>query len=174
MKIVIDEITGQLNPSQSVLNEMVERLHRSGFHAILHAIEEGAITIACTAIEHALVASPRTDHRHRIEHCSVCPPALAKRLASAGIMVVTQPAFIYYNGERYLRPVANEDLGHLYPLFTLMRQGVRVAGSSDFPVVPPNPLIGIYGAVSGDPKGGEHILPEERITPPRGLESLYG
>ena len=169
VKIIIHEITGQLSPSQSELNEMVLQIHQAGYQAVLHAIEEKHIMAACTAIEHALKASPAAGHRHRIEHCSVCPPALAKRLASADIKVVTQPAFIYYNGERYLRTVPKEDLGHLYPVATLMRHGVRVAGSSDFPIVPPNPLIGIYGAVTRRAENGEHVLPEERITP---LEAL--
>ncbi len=169
VKIIIHEMTGRLAPGQSELNEMVLRIHESGFQAILHAIEEKAITAACAAIEHALETFPGADHRHRIEHCSVCPPALAKRLASANITVVTQPAFIYYNGERYLNTVAREDLGHLYPVATLMAHGVRVAGSSDFPVVPPDPLIGIYSAVSRRSEQGEHVLPEERITP---LEAL--
>lgn len=169
VKIIIHEITGQLSPGQSELNEMVLQIHQAGFQAVLHAIEEKHVMAACTAIEHALKVSPAAGHRHRIEHCSVCPPALAKRLAAAGIMVVTQPAFVYYNGERYLKTVPKEDLAHLYPVATLMRHGVRVAGSSDFPIVPPNPLIGIYGAVTRTAKNGEGILPEEGITP---LEAL--
>ena len=169
VKIIIHEITGQLSPNQPELNEMVLQIHQRGYQAVLHAVEEKHVTAACTAIEHALKASPAVSHRHRIEHCSVCPPALAERIASAGIMVVTQPAFIYYNGERYLRTVPNGDLGHLYPVATLMRHGVRVAGSSDFPIVPPNPLIGIYGAVTRRAENGEYILPQERISP---LEAL--
>jgi len=169
VKIIIHEITGQLSPSQSELNEMVLQIHQAGYQAVLHAIEVKPIMAACTAIEHALKVSPAAAHRHRIEHCSVCPPALAKRLASARIMVVTQPAFVYYNGERYLRTVPKGDLKHLYPVSTLMRHGVKVAGSSDFPVVPPNPLIGIYAAVTRRAENGEYILPKERITP---LEAL--
>jgi len=165
VKIVIDEITGRLNPDQSGLNELVSQIHQSGFQAILHAIEENTIAGACTAIENALKAFPGADHRHRIEHCSVCSPDSAKRLASAGIMVVTQPAFVYFNGERYLRTVPEGDLAHLYPAATLMRHGVTVAGSSDFPVVSPNPLIGIYGAVSRRSAAGEHVLSGEKITP---------
>lgn len=172
VKIIIHEITGQLNPSQSELNEMVAQIHQSGYQAILHAIEESHILAACIAIEYALKASPGAKHKHRIEHCSVCPPALAKRLASADIMVVTQPAFAYYNGERYLRTVPKEDLGHLYPVATLMRYGVTVAGSSDCPVVPPNPLIGIYSAVARKTENGELLLPEESITPLQAL-SLF-
>jgi predicted amidohydrolase YtcJ len=169
VKIIIHEITGQLSPSQSELNEMVAQIHQSGYQAILHAIEENHILSACMAIEYALKASPGAKHKHRIEHCSVCPPALAKRLASAEIMVVTQPAFVYYNGERYLRTVPKENLGHLYPVATLIRCGVTVAGSSDCPVVPPNPLIGIYSAVARKTENGELLLPEESITP---LEAL--
>ena len=172
VKVIIHETTGQLIPNQPELNEMVLKIHQAGYQAVLHAIEVNTITAACTAIEHALEVTPRADHRHRIEHCSVCPPGLAKRLASAGITVVTQPAFVYYNGERYLRTVSKKDLGHLYPLATLMRHGVTVAGSSDFPVVHPNPLIGIYGAVTRKTENGQNLLPEESITPLKAL-SLF-
>lgn len=169
VKIIIHEITGQLSPGQSELNEMVLQIHQAGLQAVLHAIEEKHVMAACTAIEHALKVSPAAGHRHRVEHCSVCPPALAKRLAAAGVMVVTQPAFLYYNGERYLKTVPEGDFKHLYPVATLMRYGVRVAGSSDFPIVPPDPLVGIYGAVIRKAENGAGILPAEGITP---LEAL--
>lgn len=172
VKIIIHEITGRLDPSQADLNEMVLQIHRSGYQAILHAIDEQPIAAACTAIEHALRTFPATGLKHRIEHCSVCPPALAKRIASTGIMVVTQPAFLYYNGECYLQTVPEDELGHLYPIATLMKHGIVVAGSSDSPVVEPNPLIGMYSAVSRKAKNGECLLPAERITPLQAL-SLF-
>ena len=172
VKIIIHEITGQMSPSQPELNEMVLLIHRAGHQAVIHAVEEKHIIAACIAIEHAMNVHPLAGHRHRIEHCSVCSPALAKRLASAGIIVVTQPAFVYYNGERYLRTVPQGDLAHLYPVATLMRFGVKVAGSSDFPIVPANPLIGMYSAVSRKAENGEHLLPEEKITPFKAL-SLF-
>ena len=51
-----------------------------------------------------------------------------------------------------------------------MKSGTRVAGSSDCPIVPPNPLKGIYSAVSRLAEGGEVIPPvEERITLPEAL-----
>ena len=92
LKIILHETTGRLYPPQEELNEMVLDIHRSGMQAVLHAIEGNTIEAACNAVEYALKKSPRSDHRHRIEHCSVCTPAVAKRLASLGIMVVTQPS----------------------------------------------------------------------------------
>jgi len=169
IKIIVHEVTGQLTPDQKELNEMVLHIHRLGFQAVLHAIEEPTIEAACSAIEYTLRASPLLDHRHRIEHCSVCSPSLAKRLASLGITVVTQPSFIYYHGERYLRTVPDPNLKYLYPIATLKKNGVKVVGSSDCPVAPANPMIGIYSSVSRMAENGEFVLPEEKISP---LEAL--
>ena len=169
VKIVLNETTGQLYPPQPEMNEMVCNIHKSGLQAVIHAIEETSIEAACNAIEYALERFPRADHRHRIEHCSVCSSDLSNRLASNGIMVVSQPSFIFYNGDRYLKTVPVGQLEHLYPLRTLMKSGVMVAGSSDCPIVPPNPLIGIYAATTRMTETGDVVLREERISP---LEAL--
>lgn len=172
VKIMISETTGRLRPEQAELNEIVLTIHRRGRQAVLHAIEEKHIEAACLAIEYALKKHFRADHRHRIEHCSVCPPALAKRLAIAGIMVVTQPGFIYYHGERYRKTVPFAQFNCLYPLATLLNAGIVVAGSSDFPVAPPAPLTGIYAAVSRRAETGEILLKQEAIEAQQALR-LY-
>jgi len=169
VKIMVDEVTGRLHPPQEELNEWVFDIHRSGFQAIIHAIEAPAIEAACNAIEYTLKRVPSPDHRHRIEHCSVCPPRLAKRLAALGIVVVTQPPFVYYNGDRYLATVPKPQLKHLYPLATLRRNGIHIAGSSDCPIVPPNPLIGIYAACARMSETGKVVQESEGIAP---LEAL--
>ena len=169
IKIKISETTGRLLPDRNDLREMVLKIHRLGLQAVLHAIEENAIEAACLAIEYAVKKYPRPDHRHRIEHCSVCPPALAGRLTSLGVMVVTQPSFIYYHGERYAKTVPPEQFAHLYPLATLLSKGVVVAGSSDFPLAPPDPLAGICAAVTRQAETGEILLPQEGITAEQAL-----
>ncbi len=169
VKIILQETTGQISPRWEELKPMASRIHQSNLQVAFHAIEETTIEAACSVLEHVLRESPRPDHRHRIEHCSVCQFEMAKRLASLGIMVVTQPAFIYYNGDRYLKTVPKRQLKHLYPIATLLKAGVNVAAGSDCPVVPPNPLIGIYAAVSRRAETGEAVLPEECIS---SLEAL--
>ena len=168
-KIVLDETKGQLNPPQAELDQRVLALHQSGYQVALHAVEETTVEAACSSLEEALRRYPRANHRHRIEHCSVCTQAMAKRLGVLQAMVVTQPAFIYYSGERYLETVPDERLRHLYPVATLIQAGVKVAASSDCPVVPPNPLDGIYAAVSRTAESGRSVLPKERITASQAL-----
>jgi predicted amidohydrolase YtcJ len=94
---------------------------------------------------------------------------LAKQIASLGIFVVTQPSFVYYNGERYLRTVPESELKHLYPIATLLKSGVKVAAGSDCPVVQADPMIGIYSAVSRRAENGDFVAPGENVS---ALEAL--
>ena len=169
VKIILQETTGQFSPTWSELEPLVLRIHQSNLQVAFHAVEETTIEIACSILEHILQRAPRVNHRHRVEHCSVCQSQMAKRLASLGAVVVTQPAFVYYNGERYLKTVPDKQLQHLYPIATLLKAGVKVAAGSDCPVVPPNPLLGIYAAISRKAETGETALPQECISP---LEAL--
>lgn len=163
IKILVEETTGTIRPSQKELNDIVSHINRRGHQAIIHAIEEGPLEAACNAIEYALREYPRKDHRHRIEHCSLCSPPLADRISSLGIVVVTHPAFIYYNGERYLRTVPEDRRRDLYPIRRFKEKGVPVAGSSDCPVVPPDPVVGIFSAVTRLSETGERVVSEETV-----------
>jgi predicted amidohydrolase YtcJ len=169
VKMIVDEVTGSLHPSQKELNERVLAIHEKGYQTVIHAVEERVIEAACNAIEYALRACPRSDHRHRIEHCSICPPPLLHRFRELGVAVVTQPSFIYYNGDRYLRTVPESQQQHLYPIGTMLRNGLLVGSSSDFPITDPNPLIGIYSAVTRMTESGEVILRSEETGPSEAL-----
>lgn len=163
VKAIVHEATGSLAPPQSELDDIVEAIHRSGWQAILHAVEPATIGASCAAIERALARAPRKDHRHRIEHGSVCPPPLARRIAASGITVVTHPGFVYFHGERYLRTMPDEELRDLYPLKTLAQSGVALAGSADFPVSPPDALAGMRAAVTRRAANGELVGMEQAI-----------
>ncbi|MEE9518353.1 MAG: amidohydrolase [Candidatus Adiutricales bacterium] len=169
VKIVLDETTGRLNPSREELNEIVWSIHSARKQAVIHAIEAPAIEAACAAIENALKKLPRPDHRHRVEHCSVCPRGLAERLASIGVIVATNPAFIYFSGDRYLRTVEKAQLPDLYPISTLQKAKVRVAAGSDAPISGISPLTGIYAAAARMADNGKLVNPGEKIAVPEAI-----
>ena len=161
MKIIADEVTGSLHPSAEELNDTIAAIHEAGLQAAVHAIEEPVIEAAANAIESALKRTPRRDHRHRIEHCSICRPALLRRLARLGIAIVTQPSFIYYNSGRYLQTVPGDQIDFLYPIRSMLEHGLLL-GRSDFPIVDPNPFIGIHAAVTRQTGEGA-VFPQQRI-----------
>jgi predicted amidohydrolase YtcJ len=163
VKIITGEVTGSLHPDREELNEMVAAIHAVGRQAVLHAIEEPVIEAAAGAIEFALRGDPLRDHRHRIEHCSVCRPALLRRMAALGIAIVTQPSFIYYSGDRYLQTVPGDQLEHLYPVRAMLESGALTAAGSDFPIAEPNPLVSIGSAVTRRTREGA-LLPQQQIS----------
>lgn len=181
VKIMLNEIGDELLPEPEELREQVYAAHRAGYQVAFHAVEERAIEAALEAVEYALrrsleeaadIASyglPLHDHRHRIEHCGVCPPALARRIASLRLLVVTQPAFIAEHGERYLAQAPPEKQPWLYPTGSLKAAGVKVAFGSDCPVVPPDPFIGVHAAVTRRARHGRMLSPGEAVSP---LEAL--
>jgi len=164
VKVILGEATGQLYPPQSDLNQQVYNTHRAGFQLTIHAVEPSTVEAALIALEFAYSQLLQTGRRHRIEHCSECPPFLLRRLKKLRIVVVTQPSFLYYSGERYLTTVAADRQLWLYRIKSFLQSGLIVAGSSDSPIVPDNPLVGIHSAVSRRTQSGQTLLPEERIS----------
>jgi predicted amidohydrolase YtcJ len=163
VKFKLAETRGQLNPSQEELNEGVLRAHRAGFQVAIHAVEESTVQAAAAALENCQSRSNKGALRHRVEHCSVCSPPLLRRLKAVKALVVTQPAFIYYSGERYLSDVPEAQLPWLYRTGSFLKSGLKPAASSDCPVVPCNPLVGMYAAVTRKAESGQTLSPKEAI-----------
>lgn len=169
VKIILNEATGQLQPPQEKLNQRVFEAHRAGFQLAIHAIEQSTVEAAITALEYAQGRFPQADRRHRVEHCSECPPHFLERLNRLAAVVVTQPPFLYYSGERYLAQVPANQLRWLYPFKSLFNSGLIVAGSSDSPVVPDNPLTGIHAAIIRQAESGQRLSPQECISAEQAL-----
>ena len=164
VKMVLNETTGQLHPPQAELNQQALSVHQAGFQLAIHCIEQSTVEAAIAALEYISSQLPLAGWRHRLEHCSECPRKLLRRLNKLKAIVVTQPPFLYYSGERYLATLSASQLGWLYPIKSLLNGGLLVAGSSDSPVAPNNPLIGIYAAVTRQAESGQRLSPRERIS----------
>jgi predicted amidohydrolase YtcJ len=162
----------QVEPEQAELNDLALAVHQAGFQLAFHAIDEKTVAGVVTALEYVNAHSPVMGRRHRIEHCGECPPPLLERIKKLGLVIVTQPSFIYYSGERFLATVTDSQLPWLDRIKVPLEKGVVVAGSSDAPIVPANPLEGIYAAVTRQAESGQILQPEERITPEQAL-ALY-
>lgn len=165
VKIIVTESTGKVYPEQEQLNEMVIRAERAGYQVAIHAVQENSILAAITALEH----TSRRELRHRIEHGIVCSPEILIRLRHLKPLVVTQPPFLYYGGDRFLAIAPEKHKPWLYR-FKSLYDSLTLAGSSDSPIAGDNPLMGIYAAMSRKTQGGQDILPQEAISAAEGLK----
>ncbi|MFH1087940.1 MAG: amidohydrolase [Chloroflexota bacterium] len=171
LKILLDETTGRVFPPEEDVTAKVMRAQDAGYAVAVHALEEQALEVAARVLESA-TAVARQPHRHRIEHCALCSPELLQRLRRLRVTIVTQPPFVYYNGKRYAAQIPPHKIGWLYRCASLLGCGIRVAASSDAPIVPNNPLVGMYAAVARRAASGEQLSPEESV-PPRVALDLY-
>ncbi len=132
------------------LRELVGRATAAGLQVAAHAIGDAAIEAMCDAVE----AAHGQHLRHRVEHCTICPPDLQSRLAALGMVAVMQPMAARFGrvASTIFFPV--RDRTHLAPHRGLMRARVPVAFSSDLPVaIDPNPWPGIRVAVEDQVNG---------------------
>jgi predicted amidohydrolase YtcJ len=126
------------------LRELVGTASLAGLQVAAHAIGDGAIAAMCDAVESAGAVRLR----HRVEHCTICPPDLQRRLARLGMVAVMQPMAVRFAREFPSASFAAHDRWHLAAHGPLLRAGVPVAFSSDLPVLTdPNPWPGIRAAV---------------------------
>jgi len=135
---------------------------RCGLPVAVHAVDADVAAVVLDALRDA---PPRADGAggspDRLEHCSLCPPELARRIAAAGVAVVTQPAFLAIRGVKYSHEVEPPLWPWLYPLRALRAAGVLVVGSSDAPVVPFDPRLGLDGASRRRGSDGVVLAPGE-------------
>jgi predicted amidohydrolase YtcJ len=164
IKIMLHESQGSVHPEPEVLREMVWQAHQHGFQLAFHAVEEAAISMALDALEHAQQRFPRSDHRHRIEHCFLCPPPFIKQIAKTACAVVSQPGFLHWYGEKYAAEIDADIHDWLHRSKSLIDQGIHVAGSSDCPIAPLGPLTSIQTAVTRQSQIGRSLNRQEGVT----------
>ncbi|MDD3212961.1 MAG: amidohydrolase [Eubacteriales bacterium] len=141
------DLKGLKNWEQDELNELMLAAHKAGFQISAHAVGDAVVEEMVNCIEYCLAQSPRRDHRHRIEHCGISDPELIDRIRKARIVTVTNPAFITLNGSDYNR-YYGERCEYFFANRSFLDAGIVSAAGSDCPVVGPNPLFGIYAAVT--------------------------
>ena len=151
---------GQLMYSQKELNNLVASAHKSNFGLVMHAMGDHAIDMTLTAFENVLIEAPSKNVRYRIEHASVLTKELILRIKNLGVIVSVQPKciiseFLVWSAVDRLGPVRAK---LLYPIKTLINEGIVVIGGSDCPMEPLNPLQAIQAAVT------RQFFPEEQTT----------
>ena len=164
-KVMLTAGCGTLRLSREALNEAVILSHDAGFPVAIHAVEADAVEAAVDVLTEVRASATGMEcvrTRDRIEHCSECPPVLLDRLVRSGAAVVTQPGFLYYSGRRYLSEVPADMQPWLYRVNSFLDAGLVTALASDAPVIDPDPMVGIYAAVTRKARTGETVGDSER------------
>lgn len=159
------DVCGAMNHSAEELAEIVARAHADGWQIGVHANGDAAIDVVLDAYQQALDASPRADHRHRIEHCSVLHSEQIARMAELGV----SPSFLighlrWWGAAFRDRLLGAERAGRYDPCASALGGGLRISLHSDWNVTPIGPLRCVEDAVTRRMAENDEVLnPVERI-----------
>ena len=148
---------------QSVLDDLVQRIHNIGYQACIHANGDLAIEMALNAIERAMSLSNRADPRHRIEHCTMIDDRLLKRMAELGVIALPFSSYIWQHAEK-LRPFYGDRADRMFAHKSFLNAGIIPAAASDHPVGLHSALLGVQCMVTRKTPNGEVIGIGERIS----------
>ena len=134
--------------------EWVMEIHRAGFQVCIHSNGDLAIDMVLSAYEKAQAAYPRTDARHRIEHCTLVNPDLLRRMKDLGCVATPFCTYVYYHGEK-MRFYGEERLEWMFAQRSFLDYGIVGTGATDYPPGPYEPLLGIQSCVTRTDSGGK-------------------
>jgi len=157
--------TGILYFDQNELEDFVIEAHCKGLQIAVHAIGDAAIEQILNAYDKAQSVQYRENHRHRIEHYTLPGHSHIERSVNLGIVHSLQVSWCkeWALTEVTLPTRLGEDrTARAYPVGSIWLAGGRICGSSDSPIVPADPMAGIYGTLM-------HFRPEERLCRMAGL-----
>jgi len=146
---------GILRYTDQGLVDLVEVIDAKGMQVVVHAIGDRAVEQATDAL--ARVAGANNPRRHRIEHASLLPRDLRSKMARHGIRAAVQPLFITSDSWAIGR-LGEERVHDLYPLKSMLADGIVASGSSDSPVESMNPILAMWAAMTRGGADSTEIL----------------
>lgn len=159
--------------SRQALTERVVELHRAGYQIAIHGNGDQAIDDILHAYAEAQRLMPRSDARHRIEHCQTARDDQLDRMKTLGVTPSFFVGHVYYWGDRhrdlFLGP---ERAARISPLASAGQRGSRFTLHDDTPVTPVNPLQLVWGGVNRLTTSGRVLGPEQRIRAEAALRAV--
>jgi hypothetical protein len=155
------------------LNPLVAELHKAGYQIAIHTNGDAAIDAAIEAFRLAQEAHPRTNCRHRLEHCQAVREDQLDKIAKMGITPSFFVSHTYYWGDRHRDIFLGPERGvRISPLKSALKRGIRFSIHSDCPVTPVSPLFCVFAAVNRLTSGGHVLGPEFRLTVEEALRAV--
>ncbi|MEO0478659.1 MAG: M20/M25/M40 family metallo-hydrolase [Planctomycetota bacterium] len=146
-----------------------------GFQLCVHAIGDRANRIVLDVFEKVVPDDQREELRFRIEHAQIVHPDDIVRFRDLSVLPSMQPTHLSSDMPWAPERVGEARLEGAYAWTAFHRLGLATPFGSDFPVERPNPLLGLYAAITARAPGRGPVdgyLPERRLSRLRALQGF--
>jgi predicted amidohydrolase YtcJ len=134
--------------------EAVTALDAAGFQVHFHAIGDLAVHDALDSVEAARRANGMNDLRHQVAHLQLVRPEDRPRFADLGVTANLQGMWVQSDSasvQLLLPHLDAERCTWHYPFADIAAAGANLAGGSDWPVNPPEPIGAVHALVNRTP-----------------------
>jgi predicted amidohydrolase YtcJ len=152
------------------LREMIRIIHRNRLQVGIHSCGERTIDV-CTDQYMKCIEEDPWDARHYIIHSDFSRPETIKKIGEFGkrtgyeLCLNVQSPIKWTISDFMATVVGPQRAAYHWPLRTMLDNGIRVANSSDAPVIYPDWKQGVQGAILRESKAtGQVSGPDQRIT----------
>ncbi|MGH7715765.1 MAG: amidohydrolase, partial [Vulcanimicrobiaceae bacterium] len=146
------------------LREIVRRNQEDGNRLCVHCNGDRALEILLTAFEDAANEFPRPGLRHRIEHCSVVTEDILRRIKRLDVCAIPFAGYVAYHGSKLIDWYGEKRLERMFAHNWFLREGITVAGSSDYPCGPFEPLYGLQSMVTRRADDGPELGANQAVS----------
>lgn len=159
--------------SQDEVDDYVLRAHEGGLKLTAHSIGDRAVDRMVTAYERALAAGGCNGHRvcddprFSLEHVQLIQADLLERFVALGLVPSIQLSFATSDSHWAEMALGPERIEDSYTWQRFLDAGLRVGGSSDWPIEVLPPLWGVERVVTRqevDESLGGPFMPEQAVS----------
>ncbi len=139
----------------------------AGLQICTHAIGDRAISTVLDLYSQVVNKNGPADRRFRIEHAQHMAAKDFDRFARLHVIASVQPYQAIDDGRWAEKRIGHDRASRTYAFRTFLDHGVQLAFGTDWPVVPLNPLLGVYAAVTRATLDGKYPggwFPEQKLT----------
>lgn len=154
---------GILTMTQDDIYAAVDDAVQHGFQIGIHANGDKTIDMCLNAYERAQRDMPQADPRFRLEHCSLVDDELLQRIKNIGAIPTPFYTYIHFHGEKWHEYGADK-MEWMFAHRRFLDYGIPVAGASDYPPGPFEPLMAIQSMTTRKDMSGQEWGPSQKVT----------
>ncbi|MCB1307432.1 MAG: amidohydrolase [Leptospiraceae bacterium] len=159
--------------SRDVFREQLKTFHDRGWQLAIHTQGDQATREVLADMIPVLEQNPRSDHRHRLEHCLLVPPDIMQTIQVNGLTLSFHINHLYYYGPALENDIIGPDrAGRMLPLASAVEQHVRFTLHADQPMYPEEPLSLMATAVQRKTREGRTIGSDQSISAFQALRAV--
>lgn len=163
---------GLLITDRAVIRDVASKASSKGFQVNTHAIGDRGNRTVLEA--YGDVLKGLNDKRFRVEHAQIVAPEDFQLFKKYSVIASMQATHATSDMPWAETRIGSDRLQGAYAWQTFLKLGVHLPNGSDFPVEEPNPMFGLYSAITcakqdGLPKNG--FFPNQRLSRAEALRS---